>query len=202
MSNRERWSVCWDCPDGKLEAHEPTQADVETVSARLSAWYNESHNRAMMANEDEMGLADVTEHFERVWREGGRNFLLFAQGRLMGDADLRHVDATTHTAEFAIMIGERNVQGRGFGTRFARMVHALAFEKLGLDRIYVSIIPANQGSLRLFEKLGYLVDDSPQARSYIDESDDVTMSMARTDFLRRYREESEGMGRITMAKMA
>jgi hypothetical protein len=40
-------------------------------------------------------------------------------------------------------------------TLFALMLHALAFEALRLERIYVSIIPTNRGSLLQFEKLGY-----------------------------------------------
>jgi len=184
MSHAARWSVRWDGPEGLLEAREPTRPEVEAASASLSAWYNEAHNRSMMANEEEMDPGDVVEHFEGMWRGGGRNFLLYAQGRLMGDADLRHVDAATRTAEFAIMIGERTAQGRGFGTRFALMLHALAFERLGLERVYVSIIPSNQGSLRLFEKLGYTSDNSPAARAYIDEPDDLTLSFRRADFLR------------------
>jgi RimJ/RimL family protein N-acetyltransferase len=186
MSQPERWSVSWDASDGRLAACEPTERDVAAAAARLSGWYNEDHNRSMMSNEDVMDVDEVCEHFEGVWEEGGRNFLLYADDRLLGDADLRHVDSATHTAEFAILIGERRVQGRGYGTRFAIMLHALAFEKLGFERIYVAIIPANRGSLRLFEKLGYQRDDSPAARAYIDEDDDVTMSFGRDDFRRRH----------------
>lgn len=186
MSHKERWLVSWNGPNDRLDAREPSRSEVEAAAASLSAWYNETHNRSMMSNDTEMDPGDVLEHFESVWREGGRNFLLYADGRLMGDADLRHVDTATRTAEFAIMIGERVVQGRGYGTRFALMLHALAFESLHLERIYVSIIPANRGSLRLFEKLGYQSDNSPAARATIDEPDDVTLSFARADFLRLY----------------
>jgi RimJ/RimL family protein N-acetyltransferase len=184
MSQQERWSVSWRGPHDRLEAHEPTAAEVDAAAAHLSAWYNEEHNRAMMSHAELLDPGDVREHYANVWQEGGRNFLLYADGRLMGDADLRHVDTTTRTAEFAIMIGERNVQGRGYGTRFALMLHALAFAALGLARIYVTIIPQNRGSLRLFEKLGYQRDVSPAARSYIDEEDDVTLSFGRDDFHR------------------
>jgi ribosomal-protein-alanine N-acetyltransferase len=186
MSHPERWSVCWNAADGQLCAREPSLAEVDAAAGQLAAWYNEEHNRAMMSNTVEMDTADVREHFATVGQEGGRTFLLYFDGRLLGDADLRHVDPEARTAEFAILIGERSVQGRGFGTRFALILHALAFEKLGLDRIYVSIIPANSGSLRLFEKLGYQRDDSPAARAYIDEDDDVTMSFGRDEFLRRH----------------
>jgi RimJ/RimL family protein N-acetyltransferase len=186
MSQPERWSVAWHAADSRLDAREPTAPEVQAAAARLATWYNDQHNRSMMANTCDLDEAEVCEHFAHVWQEGGRNFLLYAEGRLMGDADLRHIDLGNRTAEFAILIGERSVQGRGFGTRFALMLHALAFTTLGLERLYVSIIPANRGSLRLFEKLGYQRDDGPAARAYIDEDDDVTMSLARDDFLRRH----------------
>jgi RimJ/RimL family protein N-acetyltransferase len=184
MSQPERWSVAWQAPDAHLVAREPAPAEVAAVAQQLSDWYNEEHNRSMMSNTELMDADDVREHFAAIAEEGGRNFLLFADGQLMGDADLRHLDLPARTGEFAILIGERKAQGRGFGTRFALMLHALAFERLALDRIYVSIIPANRGSLRLFEKVGYQRDDSPAARSYIDEDDDLTLSFGRDDFRR------------------
>jgi RimJ/RimL family protein N-acetyltransferase len=44
------------------------------------------------------------------------------------------------------------------------------------------VIPANVASRRLFEKLGYQIDDSPGAREFIDEESDLTMSLARSAF--------------------
>ena len=80
------------------------------------------------------------------------------------------------------MIGGRASQGRGLGTRFALMLHAFGYDVLGLERIYISVIPANAASRRLFEKLGYQPDDSPEARALIDEETDLTMSLARSAF--------------------
>jgi RimJ/RimL family protein N-acetyltransferase len=62
------------------------------------------------------------------------------------------------------------------------MLHAFGYDVLGLDRIYISVIPANTASRRLFEKLGYRSDDSPEAREFIDDQSDLTMSLARTAF--------------------
>ena len=82
------------------------------------------------------------------------------------------------------MIGGRATQGRGLGTRFGLMLHAFGYGVLGLGRLYISVIPANAASRRLFEKLGYEVDDSPEAREFIDEESDLTMSLARSAFER------------------
>jgi RimJ/RimL family protein N-acetyltransferase len=134
----------------------------------------------MMANTVAMTAAEVVEHYEGLRHKGGRPFLLERDGILLGDADLRHV--TAKTAEFAILIGQRPEQGKGIGTRFALLLHALAFRGLGLGRIFVSIIPANQPSRRLFARIGYTVDDGPVARVFADDLTDITMSLDRETF--------------------
>jgi RimJ/RimL family protein N-acetyltransferase len=76
------------------------------------------------------------------------------------------------------------------------MVHAFGFRRLGLDRIYASIIPDNAASRRVFEKLGYQVDASPAARAYADEPGDVTMAIDRATFERAH---AQAMAEIAIA---
>jgi len=180
MTTRNRWSVEWSTPVGRLTVLEPTREEVSAVAAPLVVYYNEPHNQAMMAHESMMTPQEVVEHFARVEADHGRPLLLYLDGRLMGDADLRHVDGKK--AECAIMIGDRSQQGKGLGTRFLTMVHALAFGGLGLECVYCSIIPANEPSQRLFKRLGYVRDDSPTARQYADVPDDLTFSLGRKEF--------------------
>ena len=164
----------------RLRACEPTRAQVTEAAPRLAAFYNDPHNRAMLAHAAELSVADVVAHYRRLSGDGARAFLLEVDGRLVGDADLRHIQRGR--GEVAILVGDRQVQGRGLGTRFGVMLHAFAFRALGLRRLYASIIPANAASLRLFEKLGYERDDSPAARRTIDAPDDVTLSLAAERF--------------------
>ena len=181
MTKATRWAVEWKQGDETLAALEPTTEELVRAAPELAAFYNDSHNRAMMAHEsDAYTAADVIAYYRQLRAEAGRPFLLFQGGALMGDADFRNIEGPT--GEFAIMIGGRATQGRGLGTRFGLMLHAFGFAVLGLERIYISVIPANSASRRLFEKLGYQIDDSPEARAFIDEESDVTMSLARATF--------------------
>ena len=166
--------------EARLRACEPTRAQVAASAPLLAAFYNDPHNRTMLGHAADLTAADVVAHYRRLAGDGARAFLLEHDGRLVGDADLRHIDRGR--AELAILVGDRAAQGRGLGTRFAIMVHAFAFRALGLRRIYASIIPANAASLRLFQKLGYERDDSPEARRTIDAPDDVTLSIAAERF--------------------
>lgn len=165
---------------GTLQAREPTVAELAAAAGRLAEFYNESHNSAMMANTQALSAAEVEVYYQDLWEAGGRPYLLEQDGVLLGDADLRNIQ--NHTAEFAILIGQRAAQGKGLGRRFALMLHALAFGALGLERLYVAIIPANLASQNLFIKLGYDIDDSPRARAYAEADDDVTMSLSGERF--------------------
>ena len=167
-----------------LRAFEPTPHEVRAAASRLSGYYNDEHNRAMLTHEDDMSADEVVEHYTESRAEGDRLFLLEQDGVLIGDADFRQFDA--ESAEYAIMIGARNLQGRGLGKKFTTMLHAWAFRELQLARVYVTILPANSASLRLFQQLGYGPDGSPRARDLIDEDDDVTLSIDRAAFEKQH----------------
>jgi RimJ/RimL family protein N-acetyltransferase len=170
----DRHAVEW-AQGTRLRLFEPTLEEVRAVAAELALHYNEPQNRALMTNEQEFSAEDVVELFEDMWKAEGHPFLLEVDGVVIGDADLRNVDGDR--AEFAIMVGPRGSQAKGLGTRFATMALLLAFGPLGLKRVYASIRPENTGSLRMFEKVGYVRDSSADARRYAELPDDVCVSI-------------------------
>jgi RimJ/RimL family protein N-acetyltransferase len=184
MARGPRWSIEWKRATESLRVLEPDPDLVRALAPQLALYYNDPHNRAMMAHTQEMSLEDVIEHYDLLRAEQGRPLMLFAGDRLVGDADLRGIGGGR--AELAIMVGERTLQGRGLGTAFGVMAHGLAFRKLALARTYVSILPENLASRRLFERLGYFSDDSPAARAIADEPTDLTMSLERPRFENAY----------------
>lgn len=175
---RVRFRIDW--PTQDLHALEPTLAEVETHAAALAAGWNDPHNARLMAHTETFDPEAVVEHYAAMMAAGGRPFLLFAGGRLVGDADFR--DLTAVAAEFAFMVASPAAQGKGLGTRFAIMLHRFAFTELGLERSYASIDPSNLGSRRVFEKLGFLVDASAEARAFADEPQDLVMSVTPAAF--------------------
>jgi RimJ/RimL family protein N-acetyltransferase len=174
--------IDWHSDVGELAAIEPTRAELLAHAPALVVGYNEPANARLMGHTEEMTADDVVAHYEDMADEGARQFLLFVDGKLAGDADLRGI--TGGAAEFAFMIGARDQQGKGLGTKFALMVHAFAFQQLELRRVYASIVPENVASRRVFEKLGYVLDDGAEARSYADEPGDIVMGIDRATFAR------------------
>ncbi|NVB78278.1 MAG: GNAT family N-acetyltransferase [Kofleriaceae bacterium] len=166
---------------GSLVALEPTPAEILEHAAELSAGYNEPTNAELMGHTSAISPAEVVESYTESIAAGMRAFLLFDAGTFVGDGDLRGIRGDT--AEFAFMVAARASQGKGLGTRFALMIHAFGFRTLELSRIYASVVPHNTASRRVFEKLGYVVDDSPAAREYADEPGDVVLALDRKAFL-------------------
>lgn len=179
-----RYQLEWQTPAGVLIAREPLLDEVAPYAPRLAAAYNDPHNALLLGHTAELSPADVLAHYRSLAEDGGRSFLFFRDGALAGDGDLRGVGGGA--AEFAFLVADPGAQGKGLGTRFALMVHALAFGPLALERIYASVIPENTASRRVFEKLGHAIDDSATARAYADEDGDIVLSIDRAAFARAH----------------
>ena len=181
----------------ELRAIEPSRHELMRYSDVLAQGYNEPTNATLMGHTSVVSPGEVVEMYEEAIENGMRAFLFFVGNEFAGDGDLRNPRGTPGeasalrfgrdmTAEFAFMIATPAAQGKGLGTRFATMLLWFGFSELGLRRIYASVVPQNTGSLRVFEKLGYLVDNSPEGRGYAEEPGDITLSIGRDEFLAKH----------------
>ncbi|SRR5712692_2626795 len=166
-----RYSLEW----SSLRAIEPALEEVQASAARLAGWYNAPVNRAAMTSDVEITVEEVVKHYRDLWSSGGRPFLFFSGDELVGDGDLRKIEAGQ--AEYAVLIGPPEQQGNGLGSRFSAMMLAFAFGPLGLRRVFVSLLPENPAPIRMFGKLGFRVDNSPEARQYAESPTDLVMSV-------------------------
>jgi RimJ/RimL family protein N-acetyltransferase len=179
-----RFRIDWQTGVGHFAAIEPTLDEVADHAAQLAAGYNDPRNAELLGHTEPLSDDEVIDHYDASIEEGVRSFLLFVDGALVGDGDLRGMH--DGAAEFAFMIAAPTLQGKGLGTRFAVMLHAFGFAQLSLSRIYASVVPNNVASRRVFEKVGYRLDDGPEARSYADEPGDITLVIDRETFARNH----------------
>lgn len=179
-----RARITWHTAGLVLVAEEPTVGEVAAHAEALAGFYSDPANATLLGHAEPLTQADVIEHYADLDEAGARQFLLYVDGELAGDADLRGV--TDDAAEFAFLIGRPAAQGRGLGTRFALMLHAFGFAPrptgCGLAQIFASVVPDNVASLRVFDKLGYVEDRSPAARRWADADGDVVLSVGATTF--------------------
>ena len=160
---------------------EPSPEDVERYADVLACAYNDPKNAALLGHVDEMTRDDVIEHYAAL-ADDGRPFLLFDGGALAGDGDLRGINPKVGAAELSFLIGSPAAQGKGLGTRFALLLTTFGFRVLGLSTIFASVVPQNVASLRVFEKLGFWLDDSVLGRSFAEEPSDRVLAIDRAAF--------------------
>ncbi len=176
---KTRLEAIWEHGDRRLRIVEPDAEQLREAAPSFSSWYSEAHNRAMMTGEH-MSPDDAFEYHRESQNSGNRVFFLYAEGLLMGDGDFRHLEHGS--GEWAIMVGNRLAQGKGLGTSFGILLHHVAFAALGLQRVYLAVIPANAGGVRCYEKVGYEVDTSEAARRFAEDESDLCMSLPRERF--------------------
>ena len=80
---------------------------------------------------------------------------LLPAGRFIGTAKLGAVNAYAGTADIGIMIGARDVWGRGLATDVIATICQNAFNDLGLRRLTAGAMAINPAMIRVFEKLGF-----------------------------------------------
>jgi len=176
------YQIAWATPAGALLAIEPGRDEVAHHAAALAAAYNDPHNAPLLGHTEPLAEADVIAHYASLADHGGRGFLVFRDGALVADGDLRNM--SRGAAAFAFMVADVAAQGKGLGTKIATMVHAFAFRQLRLERVYASILPHNVASRRVFEKLGYAIEPSPTG--FTEDDGDIAMVIDRPTFARSH----------------
>jgi RimJ/RimL family protein N-acetyltransferase len=177
-----RFRIDWTSDAGQLAAIEPEPGEVASHAAALAAGYNHPSNAQLMGHAEPISEAEVIESYADALADGARSFLVYREGVLVGDGDLRHIH--DGAAEFAFMIAAPSVQGKGLGTKFALMLYAFGFAQVELHHVYASVVPENTASRRVFEKLGCTLDDSATARGFADEPGDLVLAIDRPTFER------------------
>jgi ribosomal-protein-alanine N-acetyltransferase len=135
---------------------------------------------------------------ERAWiasvladRQHQRTFVVKDEaGQPIGTCGLRAIDAEQKTALFGIMIGERRLWGRGYGTAATEAVLSFGFGKLGLREIRLSCHRENRRALRCYEKAGFRLS-SYRSRQHQFGREEVGMAIRREDWLARRSGEGE-----------
>ncbi|CAL9559102.1 GNAT family protein [Streptomyces sp. Tu 3180] len=80
-----------------------------------------------------------------------------ATGDLVGEVVLNEWDPDARSCTFRTLIGPRG-RGRGLGTEATRLIVGHGFERLGLRRIQLEAYGDNPRALRVYEKVGFVVE--------------------------------------------
>ena len=75
--------------------------------------------------------------------------------RAIGTTDLRQIDHASRTAMFGILIGVKELWGKGCGTETTRLMLEYAFHVLGLHNVVLSVYARNERGIRAYRRAGF-----------------------------------------------
>ncbi len=119
--------------------------------------------------------------FAVLWRENGAH---------IGNTGLYHIDLLHRRAEFWVLIGDRDYQGRGAGFEALTLMQTFAFEHLNLNRLYLHVGSDNVPAVRLYAKAGFTREGTLRQHYHIDGRD------VDVDVLAQLKEEYEHQKRL------
>lgn len=86
--------------------------------------------------------------------------------RLIGDIGFFNVEWTNRSAEFGILIGDKSVWNKGYGTETVELLLKHGFETLNLHRIYLRVYSTNPRARRSYEKVGFVLEGTLREAVY------------------------------------
>jgi RimJ/RimL family protein N-acetyltransferase len=110
-----------------------------------------------------------------------------ASGRLVGLTTFSALDPDNGSVLFHITIGERDAWGHGYGTEAAQLMLWLAFERIGLHRVGLTVFSFNERAIRSYEKAGFRVEGRAREAIARDDRfwDEIQMGILRDEWLVR-----------------
>lgn len=106
----------------------------------------------------------ITEEVDHAWFEDYLKrrgvdvrcaVLVEGEAEPVGLVSLTGIDPVHRRGEFHLLIGRRDLHGRGLGTEVTRQMLRHAFADLNLHRVHLSVLSSNAAAIRAYEKAGF-----------------------------------------------
>ncbi len=107
-------------------------------------------------------------------------------GEAIGRIGFDNIDHFNQKAEYSISIGETTAWGKGYGSEASHLILEYGFNQLNLNKIYLKVFADNQPAVKLYEKMGFIVEGVLKKDVFKDGEfrDVLFMSIFREDYIK------------------
>jgi len=126
---------------------------------RCLRWINDPELQARIGRRHPMSRAQEQEWLAGQYkREDRMNLAIVLKDgdRHVGNCGFNQIDFVNRSAEFGILIAERDAWGQGYGPEAAKLILKYGFEEFGLHRIELTVFGFNEHARRAYEKAGFV----------------------------------------------
>jgi len=88
--------------------------------------------------------------------------------RHVGNVVLDQIDRHVGKARLHIYVGAAGARGRGVGRRAVQLALGLAFDRLGLHKVWLTVHARNRAAIRAYEAVGFAIEGVHRAEFLLD----------------------------------
>jgi RimJ/RimL family protein N-acetyltransferase len=149
----------------------------------IHAWQNDPDVWWWMDYEQPFSLEDIAESEQRA-REEGHPFVIEAEGRPIGRIGLNQFRRRDRICSLYVFVGDRTVEGKGYGREAIVTLLDHAFDRLDLHQVELWALAPNTRAITAYARCGFQQDAVLRDRSFKDGEfvDRVVMSVTREEF--------------------
>ena len=130
--------------------------------ADIRRWYRDPElGRLTRYSLRQMSIEEIDRFFHtRLMspEQVGYAIVIRETGQLIGSTTFSNLDPDNGSALFHISIGASDLWGEGYGTEATELMLWLAFERIGLHRVALSVFGFNSRAIRSYEKAGFTLE--------------------------------------------
>jgi RimJ/RimL family protein N-acetyltransferase len=144
------------------------------------------------------GFLPLTRMKEEDWIENLKNrndtivfgILLLDENsgeKLIGNCGLHEIDWKNRVAEVGIMIGEKELHGKGYGTEAMEIILEYGFETVNLNRIQLHVYDFNIRAIKSYNKIGFIEEGRMRQAQFKNGKyhDMILMSMLHEEWVKK-----------------
>ena len=169
---------------GEKVALGPIRRDLQQL---FQAWSNDFEVRRFLGPMRPTSLESLEDVYSGIVKDKNEAYFTIYEKndlRPIGHAGLSGINKTHRTAEFVIMIGDKESWGKGSGTEVAGLMLEYGFTCLGLHNMRLWVHAANERGIRSYRRAGFRM--AGRLRQHLrlggQAYDDILMDCLATEF--------------------
>ena len=88
--------------------------------------------------------------------------------KAIGTCQLFNINWVHRNAELQIRIGEKENEGKSYGSEAVRLICEFGFEDLSLHRIFLQVLADNDKEIKLYQECGFILEGTQQEAAFVD----------------------------------
>lgn len=158
--------------------------------AHIRKWYDDPEIRKMTGEVAPMSRAEAERFLKKIKVDKDRIWfaIVLKDGdRVIGEAGLLRMFKPWRCTDMTVIIGEKDMWGRGYGTEAGRLLLDHAFTRLRFHRISIGVVALNKRAMAFWKGLGFKKEGVQRDGYFCDGkfSDFVMMSILEDEYDKR-----------------